>query len=112
MGGPCTIGGLTVFMPQKSHIEVTTPIIGRKHGLPLNCISGLSLFSPAEYVSLSFFILPAMSIALNVEISHLACSLGKAINATSKAISEINQELSEVREAVLENRAAIDYLLL
>ncbi|KAF6104210.1 hypothetical protein HJG60_011217 [Phyllostomus discolor] len=36
----------------------------------------------------------------------------KALNATSQAISAISQELGQVREAVLENRAAIDYLLL
>ena len=31
---------------------------------------------------------------------------------TSQAISAISQELGQVREVVLENRAAIDYLLL
>lgn len=111
-GGPCTIGRFTVFMSQMSYINVTTPVIRGRHSLPPNCVSDLSLFSPAEYVSLSLFVLPAMSIALNVEISHLACSMAKAINATSKAISEINQELSEVRETVLEKRAITDYLLL
>ena len=34
------------------------------------------------------------------------------MNATSQAISAISQELGQVREAVLENRAAIDCLLL
>ena len=38
--------------------------------------------------------------------------MAKALNATSQAISAISQELGQVREAVLENRAAIDYLLL
>ena len=38
----------------------------------------------------------------------------KALNATLQAISVpfISQELGQVRETVLENRAAIDYLLL
>ena len=49
---------------------------------------------------------------LNVKISRLACSMVKALNATSQAISAISQELGQVREAVLENRAAIDCLLL
>ena len=34
------------------------------------------------------------------------------MDATSQAISAISQELGQVREAVLENRAAIDCLLL
>lgn len=53
-----------------------------------------------------------MTIALNVEISHIACSMAKALNATSQAIHAMGQVLGQVREAVLENRAAIDCLLL
>ena len=34
------------------------------------------------------------------------------MDATSQAISAISQELGQIREVVLENRAAIDYLLL
>lgn len=45
-------------------------------------------------------------------MAQLACSMVKAINATSSAIHGINQKLSQVREAVLENREAINYLLL
>lgn len=50
--------------------------------------------------------------SLNVEVTWLACGMVKAMNATSMAIQGINQELSQVRKVVLENRAAIDYLLL
>ena len=49
---------------------------------------------------------------LNVEINRSACTVEKALNATSQAISAISQELGKVREAVLENCAAIDYLIL
>ena len=38
--------------------------------------------------------------------------MAKALNATFQAISAVSQELGQVREAVLENRAAIDCLLL
>ena len=38
--------------------------------------------------------------------------MAKALDATSQAISAISQELEHVREAVLENRVAIDDLLL
>ena len=63
-------------------------------------------------MSLTIFVLPATVTYLNVEISKLACAMAKALNATSQAISAISQELGQVREAVLENRAAIDCLLL
>ncbi|KAF6323388.1 hypothetical protein mRhiFer1_008366 [Rhinolophus ferrumequinum] len=107
-GGPCSLRRLTVFLPQK-------PCQLRHHrelALDPSCDSNIHLFSPAEYISLSLFVVPAMTIALNVEISHIACSMAKALNATSQAIHAMGQELGQVREAVLENRAAIDYLLL
>ena len=56
--------------------------------------------------------MPAMVTYLHVEISRLACTMAKALNATFQAISAVSQELGQVREAVLENRAAIDHLLL
>ena len=34
------------------------------------------------------------------------------MDATSQAISAISQELGQIREALLENRVAVDYLLL
>ena len=69
-------------------------------------------FSPAEYVSLTVFVMPAMVAYLNAHISRLACTMVKALNAASQVVSAISQELRQVREAVLENRAAIDCLLL
>ena len=54
--------------------------------------------------------MPATVTYLNVEISRLACTMAKALNATSHTISAVSQELGQVREAVLENHAAIDYL--
>ena len=56
-------------------------------------------FSPAEYVSLTIFVMPAMVAYLNVEKTRLACAMAKALNATSQAISAISQELGQVREA-------------
>lgn len=53
-----------------------------------------------------------MIIALNIKISHIACAMATALNTTSQAIHAMEQELGHVREAILENRAAIDYLLL
>ncbi|XP_074172436.1 uncharacterized protein LOC141567811 [Rhinolophus sinicus] len=107
-GGPCSLGRLTVFLPQRPHpTEHHTEIV-----LSSDCNSEQHLFSPAEYTALSLVVMPAMTIALNIEISSMACSMVKALNATSQAIHALGEELGQVREAVLENRAAIDYLLL
>ena len=54
-------------------------------------------FSPAEYVSLTIFVMPTMVTYLNVEINRSACTVEKALNATSQAISAISQELGQVR---------------
>ena len=56
--------------------------------------------------------MPAMVTSLNMEISRLSCTLAKVLNDTFEAIRAISQELGQAGEAVLENRAALDYLLL
>lgn len=50
--------------------------------------------------------------ALGPECNRRACSVVKSLNTTSQAIHAIGEALGPVREAALENRAAIDYLLL
>ncbi|KAK1330269.1 hypothetical protein QTO34_010457 [Cnephaeus nilssonii] len=70
------------------------------------------LWSPADYTALTIFVMLVMGGFLNVEVTWLACGMVKAQNTTSRATQGTNQELSQAREAVLENRAAIDYLLL
>lgn len=77
-----------------------------------DCDDDLTLRSPAEYIALNNFVMPVVVGYLNKEIAQLACSMVKSLTTTSRAIHWINQELGEIRGAVLENRAAIDYLLL
>ena len=107
-GGPCCLGRLTVFMPQKPHLTRAR----QELSLAPDCESDSYLFSPAEYISLTVFGMPITVTSLNVEISRLACAMVKSLSATSEAISAISQELGQFKEAVLENRTAIDYLLL
>ena len=55
-GGPCFLGRLTAFIPQKPHLSWV-----RRHlSLTPDCNSDLYRFSPAEYVSLTIFVMPAM----------------------------------------------------
>lgn len=76
-GGSCSLGRLTVFMPQRPHPT------GQHR-----------------------------ETALGPECNRRACSVVKSLNATSQAIHAIWEALGPVREAALENRAAIDHLLL
>ena len=61
--GPCSLGRLTVFMPQKPHLTWVRLDLS----LTPDCNSDLRLFSPAEYVSLTVFIMSAMVTYLNVK---------------------------------------------
>ncbi|XP_021237194.1 uncharacterized protein LOC110390266 [Numida meleagris] len=46
------------------------------------------------------------------EIERLACSSVKQANATTEVLSELLMDVDNIRHAVLQNRAAIDFLLL
>lgn len=105
-GGPCSLGRLTAFMPQRPHLTRHR----RELTLGPDCNSELHLFIPAEYVAL--FVMSAMTNALNVEIRRMACSLVKSLNATSQTSDAIGEELRQAREVILEHRATTDYLLL
>ncbi|KAF6109617.1 hypothetical protein HJG60_010870 [Phyllostomus discolor] len=106
-GGPCSLGRLMVFMPQKPHLTWVQWDLS----LTPNFITDLHLLA-LLYMSLTMLIMSAMVTYLNGDICRLACTVAKALNATSQAISAISQELGQVREAVLKNCAAVDYLLL
>ena len=47
-----------------------------------------------------------------MDIGRLACLVAKEINIMSEMISELTQDMDSVRHAVLQNRVAIDFLLL
>jgi len=47
-----------------------------------------------------------------MDIGRLACLVPKKINTTSKMISELTQDMDSVCHAVLQNKTAIDFLLL
>ena len=81
--------------------EVPPTQARRDLSLAPDCNSDLHLFSPAEYVSLTTFVMPAIVTYLNVDISRLAHAMAKALNATLQAISAVSQERGQVREAVI-----------
>ncbi|XP_059580914.1 syncytin-A-like [Alligator mississippiensis] len=121
-GGPCTIARVTAALPRKSDLMHTeqTPLGGRfKRAyttLTADCDENDSpgLLSKAEYIALAASIVGVLGLAVsnNRNLNAVACVLAKGLNATSRALSALNAEQKQLRDAVLENRAAIDYLLL
>ncbi|XP_042328110.1 uncharacterized protein LOC121933000 [Sceloporus undulatus] len=84
------------------------------HTLDESCDSSVKIMSPGEYLALGISIVgvPGLAVGSAKTIGKLACWAVKSLNTTSTAISLLNQEQSELRRGLLQNRAAIDYLLL
>ncbi|XP_074986999.1 uncharacterized protein LOC142072805 isoform X2 [Caretta caretta] len=102
-----------------SRMTLILPFAGQnrsKRSVPLSddCIADVKLFSRAEYTALAASIVgvPALAIYSARTLNNLACFAAKAINTTSQAIALLNTEQHELRDAILDNRAAIDFLLL
>ncbi|XP_059570322.1 syncytin-B-like [Alligator mississippiensis] len=121
-GGPCTIARVTAALPRKSDLMHTeqTPLSGRYKRayttLTADCDENDSpgLLSKAKYIALaaSMVGVPGLAVSNSRNLNALACVLAKGLNATSRALSALNAEQKQLRDAVLENRAAINYLLL
>nr|ATY46614.1 envelope protein Mab4 [Mabuya sp. NRPS-2014] len=108
----CCISRLTVYLPQKHELQKAHK--RRRSTITENCDSNINLWSKAEYISLAVSLIgvPGLAAGNTRQLRKVAGSLAKTINATSTAISALNQEQQQLRHAVLDNRSAIDYLLL
>ncbi|TRZ14274.1 hypothetical protein HGM15179_012813, partial [Zosterops borbonicus] len=119
--GPCTIGKLGLFTPNKTQIvnwirkNSTTHSPIQKRGfanLHPDCDSEILHWSRAKAMAVTIF-LPWVAIAKNMgELSQLECWVAKQANLTSNALTDLLSEERITRQATLQNRAAIDYLLL
>ncbi|KAG8137843.1 hypothetical protein E2320_003789, partial [Naja naja] len=89
---------------QRRELQLLTP----------DCDSKTALLRIAEYVALavSLVSVPSLAVWNSRNISNLACILAKSLNLISQALGALNRELSQVWKAMLENRVAVDYLLL
>ncbi|XP_069079099.1 uncharacterized protein [Pleurodeles waltl] len=112
-GGPCAwsrLGFLMFPMDTALHPRYTRDTIQ----LPTDCDSEISLLSKTEYVSLAGSIVgvPGLAVYNTRVINKLACLVVKNINYSSAALAELLLDVQGIRRAALQNRAAIDYLLL
>ncbi|TRZ19351.1 hypothetical protein HGM15179_007768 [Zosterops borbonicus] len=121
IGGPCTIGKLGLFTPNKTQIVNWIQKNSTKHttiqkrglaNLHPDCDSEILHWSRAKATAVTIF-LPWVAIAKNMgELSQLECWVAKQANLTSNALTDLLSEERITRQATLQNRAAIDYLLL
>ncbi|XP_063280461.1 uncharacterized protein LOC134565030 [Prinia subflava] len=116
VGGPCYFGKLTLFAPS-IHQVLGLPQKARRikrsmSQLGPNCRDQVKLWQPAAVISASVFAPGVASAQALTQLKHLACWTGKQINITTKLLSELAEDVSGIRHSVLQNRAAIDFLLL
>ncbi|CAM5133266.1 unnamed protein product, partial [Eretmochelys imbricata] len=76
--------------------------------------SEVTLFSESEAAALAFSLvgIPGLVVHNYHAVEHLACTVAKAINLTSTILAQLSHELGEVCQGMLQNRLAVDYLLL
>ncbi|RMC09691.1 hypothetical protein DUI87_13477 [Hirundo rustica rustica] len=120
VGGPCTFGRLGLFSPNKTTLmnwqqKNSTRIKVQKRDLTslnANCDSEIIHWSKVKGVAVTVF-LPWVSIAKALgELAHLECWVAKQANLTSNVLAGLLSDEEVTRQATLQNRAAIDYLLL
>ncbi|RMB93600.1 hypothetical protein DUI87_30299 [Hirundo rustica rustica] len=120
IGGPCTFGWLGLFSPNKTTLmdwqkkNSTQLAIRKRHlsALDPDCDSEIIHWSKSKGVAITVF-LPWVSIAKALgKLAHLECWVAKQANLTSSTLANLLSDEEITRQATLQNRAAIDYLLL
>ncbi|RMC13059.1 hypothetical protein DUI87_10589 [Hirundo rustica rustica] len=120
VGGPCTFGRLGLFSPNKTTLmnwqrkNSTSKKVQKRDlaSLDANCDSEIIHWSKVKGVAVTVF-LPWVSTAKTLgELAHLECWVAKQANLTSNALAGLLSDEEVTRQATLQNRAAIDYLLL
>nr|QKK36224.1 envelope protein [Avian leukosis virus] len=119
LGGPCYLGQLTMLSPNFTTWMTYGPNITGHHRsrrsvshLSSDCSDEVQLWGATARIFASFFA-PGVAAAQALrEIERLACWSVKQANLTSLVLNAMLEDTSSIRHAVLQNRAAIDFLLL
>lgn len=116
--GQCTFGRLSLFTlnqtpimdwQQKNNLRIQKQSIDN---LDEHCESEIIHLSKLKRAAVSLF-LPWVAAAKALgELGHLECWVVKQANLTTTAISDLLADEEIARKATLQNRAAIDFLLL
>ncbi|XP_036250215.1 uncharacterized protein LOC118693622 [Molothrus ater] len=121
VGGPCTLGQLSLFTPNLTKINdwkvkrAPPESVWSKRDLKdldPECDSETIHWSKPKIVAVTLF-LPWVSVAKSLgELARLECWVAKQANLTSATLSDLLSDEEIMRKATLQNRAAIDFLLL
>lgn len=115
-GGPCYLGKLTLLtVSRQNWLNITTIQKGRRkrstHQLSADCDDNVELWSSTMNVFAS--LVPSVGTAQALaQLKKLACWSVKQGNATTEILTEMAHDMDSLRHAILQNRAAIDFLLL
>jgi len=112
-GGPCYLGQLTLLAPdQQWWKSVTTRPKRSNTGLSPNCDDRVTLSGATAHVFTALFVPGGAAASALNQLGKLACWAAKQANVTTKVLSSLLEDQNSLRHAVLQNRAAIDFLLL
>ncbi|XP_064032412.1 uncharacterized protein LOC135192956 [Pogoniulus pusillus] len=118
-GGPCYLGRLSLFAPHhRDWLNITklSGLVRREKrsisALGPDCKDDVELWSFTARVFASFFA-PGVAAAQALrQIDKLACWSVKQANVTTDILQQLLVDQNSLRHALLQNRAAIDFLLL
>ncbi|KAL9853305.1 syncytin-A-like [Geothlypis trichas] len=121
VGGPCTLGQLSLFSPTKHQIvnwikiNESSKLAPKKRDLTNvspDCDSDITHWGYSRRMATTI-LLPWAGIAKALgELGQLECWVLKQANVTSAALADLLSDEETTRRATLQNRAAIDFLLL
>nr|CAA36155.1 gp37 [Rous sarcoma virus] len=120
VGGPCYLGKLTMLAPNHTDIlkilaNSSRTGIRRKRSvshLDDTCSDEVQLWGPTARIFASI-LAPGVAAAQALrEIERPACWSVKQANLTTSLLGDLLDDVTSIRHAVLQNRAAIDFLLL
>lgn len=112
-GGPCYLGKLTMFAPHLADLRNILQVRNKRSiGLTPSCNDNVELLSRAARISLAIFVPGAAAGNALKNLERLACWSEKQANATTEVLDQMLLDQDSLRHALLQNRAAIDFLLL
>ncbi|XP_055554180.1 uncharacterized protein LOC129734579 [Falco cherrug] len=114
VGGPCTIGRLSLALPH-IHPNKSNPVRWRRDTSQIlgnTCDDNVQLWNKWEVFFASLFIPGAAAARAHKNLETLSCWVVKQANLSSRVLSDLADSLTIVQHAVLQNRMAIDFLLL
>ncbi|NWS50574.1 SYCY2 protein, partial [Probosciger aterrimus] len=114
LGGPCYLGRLSLLAPSIKLLNVRNRTRSKRalDALAATCNDSVTQIGKAGNLLASIFCPGCAAAIANANLQKLACWAAKQANLTSKVLTELLEDIDSNRKAILQNRAAIDFLLL